>query len=86
MFWLLLGLLVLLTLLALGATLFTLYRRVRVLGKQVASAGDTVGALTSTLDDLQAGRPGSTGPCPTCGAPAQLAKGRSAAVRPQGAR
>ena len=80
MFWLLLGLVVLLLLAVLAATLFALWTRVRVLGKQVAAAGESVGELTSTLDAAKAGGPLGVQQCPTCGGPARLVGGRSVAV------
>ncbi|MCY7363798.1 MAG: hypothetical protein LH469_00500 [Frankiaceae bacterium] len=80
MFWLLLGLVVLLSLVVLAGTLFALWTRVRVLGKQVAAAGDSVGALTSTLDGAKAAGPLGVQPCPTCGGPARTVGGRTVAV------
>ena len=84
MFWLLLGLVVLLSLVVLAATLFALWKRVRVLGKQVVAAGDSVGALTSTLDSAKAAGPLGVQPCPTCGGPSRTVAGRSVAVGRQG--
>lgn len=85
MFWLLLGLVVLLSLVVLAVTLYVLWTRVRVLGKQVAAAGDSVGALTSTLDGAKAAGPLGVQPCPTCGGPARTVAGRTSAVRRQDA-
>jgi len=79
-FWLLLGLAVLLSLAVLAATLFALWTRVRVLGKQVAAAGDSVGELTSTLDSAKSAGPLGVQPCPTCGGPARVVSGRTVAV------
>ena len=69
MFWLLTALLVLLSLAVLAATLLGLWRRVKVLGKQVTAAGETVEQLTGTLDGARAAGPLGARPCPTCGAP-----------------
>ena len=81
MFWLLVSLLVLLSLLVLAGTLLALWRRVKVLGWQVAAAGDTLGDLTGTLDGARAAGPLGAGPCPTCGAPPRLVGSRAPAVR-----
>ena len=85
MFWLLLGLVVLVSLVILAVTLLALWTRVRVLGKQVAAAGDSVGALTSTLDSAKAAGPLGVQPCPTCGGPARLVGGRTLSVGRQDA-
>ena len=69
MFWLLIALLLLLSVAVLGVTLLTLWRRVKVLGKQVSAAGESVEQMTGALDGARAAGPLGAGPCPTCGAP-----------------
>jgi hypothetical protein len=72
-FWLLLGLLLLVCLVALGLALLSLWRRVKALGRTVAVVGDSVGQATETMNALKAGGPLDRKPCPTCGAPASAA-------------
>jgi len=81
-FWILLGVFLLLVLLVLALTLLTLWRRLRTLGRSVAAAGETVGALSGTLEEQRSAGPiGRAGPCPTCGAPRPLLGAGSRAVR-----
>jgi hypothetical protein len=79
-FWVLLSLLVVASLVLLALTLLLLYRRVRGLGRQVAEAGSTAAeasALLASLDKPVRAAP----PCPTCGAPASAATRRPAIPR-----
>ena len=55
MFWLLVSLLLLVCLVALAFALLTLWRRVKVLGRQVAEAGETAAQASGPLG--AAGRP-----------------------------
>ena len=85
MFWVLLSLLVVVSLVLLALTLLVLYRRVRVLGRQVGEVGATAAQATAVLGTLN--KPvRAAPPCPTCGAPAAAATKRvtapPAAVRP----
>ena len=80
LFWLLLCALLLLCLLALGATLLVLWRRVRVLGRQVGDVGSTVEQAQLQMDAAKAGGPLGAPPCPTCGAPAKAATKKPAAA------
>ena len=68
MFWLLLALILLVCVLALAATLLTLWRRVKVLGR----AATQLGEATAQLDALTSGTRAAPD-CPTCGAPASAA-------------
>lgn len=80
MFWVLLSLLVVAALVLLALTLLVLYRRVRVLGRQVAEVGTTAAqaaAVLASLDKPVRAAP----PCPTCGAPASAAITRPAVSR-----
>jgi hypothetical protein len=84
-FWVLLSLLVVASLVLLALTLLVLYRRVRLLGRQVGQVGATAAEATALLDTLN--KPvRAAPPCPTCGAPATAATRRVAAqptaVRP----
>ena len=69
MFWLLIALLLLLALAVLAVTLLGLWRRVKVLGRQLTAAGETVEQMTGALDGARAAGPLGARPCPTCGAP-----------------
>ncbi len=80
MFWLLLAVLVVLTFLALALTLFTLWRRVRALGRSAAELGATTGEATAALSALATPERAAP-PCPTCGAPAAAATRTPAARR-----
>ena len=73
LFWLLLAALLLVCLLALGATLLSLWRRVKVLGREVGAVGETVEQAQAALDAAKADGPLGSSPCPTCGAPASAA-------------
>ncbi len=73
MLWLLLAALLLVCLVALALSLLTLWRRVRVLGRQVSEVGVTFGEASGALADVQAARSRKELPCPTCGAPASAA-------------
>jgi hypothetical protein len=79
-FWLLLGLVLLLCVVALAVSLLTLYRRVKALGRSVAVVGESVGEATETMNALKAGGPLDRKPCPTCGAPPSAATKTPAAV------
>ena len=77
MFWVLLSLLVVASLVLLALTLLVLYRRVKDLGRQVGQVGATAAeasALLGSLDKPVRAAP----PCPTCGAPATAATKRVA--------
>ena len=75
MVWLLLALLVLAVLVLLGLTLLSLWRRVKVLGRSVATAAETVADASAALDGARAGGPLAPKPsCATCGAPASAAR------------
>ena len=80
LFWLLLAALLLLCLVALGLTLLTLWRRVKLLGRQVGAVGTTVAQAQAELDAARADGPLGARPCPTCGAPASAATRTPAAV------
>ena len=80
MFWLLLGLLLLVCLVALGLELLSLYRRVRALGRSVAEVGAGVEQATGAMNAATQGGPLDRTPCPTCGAPAGAATKKPAAV------
>ncbi len=67
MFWLLLALLLLVCVAALGYALLTLWRRVKVLGRQVADVGETAAAVQQAVEDARVGGPLEIKPCPTCG-------------------
>jgi len=69
MFWLLIALLLLLALAVLGATLLSLWRRVKVLSRHVAAAGETVEQVVGMVDSAGTTRALGAAPCPTCGAP-----------------
>jgi hypothetical protein len=76
-FWVLLSLLVVASLVLLALTLLVLYRRVRVLGRQVAEVGTTAAEASAVLGSLD--KPvRADPPCPTCGAPASAATKRPA--------
>ena len=81
MFWLLLSLLLLASLVALAFTLLTLWRRVKVLGRQVAEAGETAAQVQQAVVDARVGGPLEVQPCPTCGTPVQAKVLREAAAR-----
>jgi hypothetical protein len=66
-FWLLLALLLLVCLVALAFSLLTLWRRVKVLGRQVGEAGEAAARAQQQIADAQAGGPLEVKPCPTCG-------------------
>jgi hypothetical protein len=78
-FWLLLGAIVLLSLVVLGATLLLLWRRLKVLGAEVAAAGATVGEIGTAVSDVQSGR--TPDRCPTCGGPTRAATSGLPGVR-----
>lgn len=80
LFWVLLAALLLLCLLALGLTLLTLWRRVKVLGRQAGDVGSTLARAQAELDAAAAAGPLGAPPCPTCGAPASAATKKPAAV------
>jgi hypothetical protein len=80
-FWVLLSLLLLLCLVALALCLLSLWRRVKVLGRQVGEVGTTVAAAQQAVEDAKAGGPLAIEPCPTCGTPVQARVLRRAAVR-----
>jgi hypothetical protein len=82
-FWLLLGLLLLVCVLALGVALLSLWRRVKALGRTVAVVGESVGEATEAMNALKEGGPLDRKPCPTCGAPASAATKTPAAVHAQ---
>lgn len=81
MFWLLLSLLLLLCLVALASALLTLWRRVKVLGRQVADAGETAATVQQQVVDARVGGPLEVKPCPTCGTPVLAKALREAATR-----
>ncbi|MCW2680913.1 MAG: hypothetical protein JWM62_2314 [Frankiales bacterium] len=81
MFWLLLCLLLLVALVALGLALLTLWRRVKVLGRQVAEAGETAAQVQQAVVDARVGGPLEVKPCPTCGTPVPAKVLREAAAR-----
>lgn len=81
MFWLLLSLLLLACLLALGFALLTLWRQVKVLGRQVADAGETAAKVQQAVVDARVGGPLEVKPCPTCGTPVLAKLLREAATR-----
>lgn len=80
MFWLLLGLVLLVCLLLLAATLLTLWRRVKVLGGAVTQMGGAVEGASAQIEALRSGPLGQQ-PCPTCGAPAAAATKKPPRVR-----
>ena len=80
LFWVLLSALLLVCLLALAVALLTLWRRVKVLGRQVGEVGSTVEQAQVGLDAAKAGGPLGAPPCPTCGAPAKAQTKRPAAA------
>ncbi len=81
MFWVLLSLLLLVSLVALGLTLLSLWRRVKVLGRQVAEAGETAAQVQQDVVDARVGGPLEVKPCPTCGTPVQAKVLRASATR-----
>ena len=81
MFWLLLSLLLLVSLVALGLVLLTLWRRVKALGRQVTEAGETAARVQQAVVDARVGGPLEVKPCPTCGTPVQAKVLREAASR-----
>ena len=81
MFWLLLSLLLLVCLVALAFALLTLWRRVKVLGRQVAEAGETAAQVQQAVVDARVGGPLEVTPCPTCGTRVQAKVLREAATR-----
>jgi hypothetical protein len=80
-FWLLLSLLLLVCLVALAFALLTLWRRVKVLGRQVTEAGETATKVQQAVVDARVGGPLEVKPCPTCGTPVQAKVLREAASR-----
>jgi hypothetical protein len=79
-FWLLLGLLLLVCVVALGVALLSLYKRVKALGRSIAVVGERVGEATDSMNAIKEGGPLDRKPCPTCGAPASAATKTPAAV------
>ena len=80
MFWLLLGLLLLVCLVALGLSLLSLYRRVRARRRRGAGGGAGGGKATGAMSAASQGGPLDRTPCPACGAPASAATKKPAAV------
>ena len=81
MFWLLLSLLVLLCVVALAITLLSLWRRVKVLGRSVASMSENAAQAQQQVKDAQVGGPLEIKPCPTCGTAVQARVLRDAAAQ-----
>ena len=81
MFWLLLSLLLVVCLVALAFALLTLWRRVKVLGRQVTEAGETAAQVQQAVVDARVGGPLEVRPCPTCGTPVQAKLLREAVTR-----
>ena len=80
MFWLLLGLLLLVGLVALGLSLLSLYRRGRAPGRPLPEVGAGVEQATGAMNAATQGGPLDRTPCPACGAPASAATKKPAAV------
>ena len=74
MFWVLLSLLVVASLVLLALTLLVLYRRVKALGSSVSAVGATVADASDRLQIKQVAREKA---CPTCGAPVSAARAAS---------
>ena len=81
MFWLLISLLLLVCVLALAFSLLTLWRRAKVLGRQVAEAGETAERVQQAVVDARVGGPLEVKPCPPCGTPVPAKVLREAAAR-----
>jgi hypothetical protein len=81
--WLLIALVLLLSLAVLAATLLGLWRRVKVLGRQVSAAGERVEELTGAIDGARADGPLGAGPCPKCGAPPRASPAATRRTRPR---
>jgi hypothetical protein len=78
-FWLLLSLLLLVSVVALALVLLTLWRRVRALGRQVGEAGEAAARVQQAVADARVGGPLEVKPCPTCGTAVQARLLREAA-------
>jgi hypothetical protein len=66
-FWFLIAAVLLLSLALLAVVLLRLWRRVVVLGREVAAAGQAAEGLSTVAGSVGAGR--ASGTCPTCGGP-----------------
>jgi ABC-type transport system involved in cytochrome c biogenesis permease component len=71
-FWLLLGILVVLSLVVLALTLLVLWRKLKVLGRSVSAIGAVAEQASAALSTLSTPVRAPL-PCPTCGAPASAA-------------
>ena len=81
MFWVLLSLLLLVCLVALAVCLLGLWRRLKVLGRQVTDVSASVAEAQQAVEDARVGGPLEVKPCPTCGTPVQAKVLREAATR-----